>query len=387
MTIELELEHCCSVCVHCVRCSVCCSVCCSVSNSSSLISYIKWLWYSNQNIVAVCGAVCVAVCVAVCLTPVPWFPTSNDFGTGIRTLLQCECCSVCVAVCVALCLIPVPWNSISNDYGTGIRTLLQCVCCSVCCSECVAVCVAVCLIPVPDFQHQMTMELEIEHFHNNSYRKADVGIIVQTFSKKFSKVSSLLNCLDQHKCWNIENSQKTASHSIAAPEASWRRVFDPYAPLLFDLYHYPEQNNDCGLVPEHAPGPSSQVLPGCRVRHPLGSKKGFVWTWTDRYRSYFWEDLWWWNLTFELGGYIKSDLSTKTALCASISLDLCSVDILSTHLSIWHPQICIQNIHRSVYIISTDLCRPYPQISIYDIHRSVYMISQIYIYNIPDLCT
>ena len=28
------------------------------------------------------------------------------------------------------------------------------------------------------------------------------------------------------------------------------------------------------LVQEHVPGPSSQVLPGCRVQHPLGSKKG-----------------------------------------------------------------------------------------------------------------
>ena len=28
----------------------------------------------------------------------------------------------------------------------------------------------------------------------------------------------------------------------AAPEASWRRVFDPCTPLLFDSYHYLEQN-------------------------------------------------------------------------------------------------------------------------------------------------
>jgi len=38
-------------------------------------------------------------------------------------------------------------------------------------------------------------------------------------------------------------------------------------------------NNTCifWLVPEHAPGPSSQVLPGCRVRHPCYSAKLFVW--------------------------------------------------------------------------------------------------------------
>ena len=30
------------------------------------------------------------------------------------------------------------------------------------------------------------------------------------------------------------------------------------------------------LVSEHTPGPSSQVLPSCRVRHPLGFEKGLV---------------------------------------------------------------------------------------------------------------
>ena len=37
----------------------------------------------------------------------------------------------------------------------------------------------------------------------------------------------------------------------AAREASWRRVFDPYAPLLFNVYHYLEQNLHFGLVPEN----------------------------------------------------------------------------------------------------------------------------------------
>ena len=63
---------------------------------------------------------------------------------------------------------------------------------------------------------------------------------------------------------------------ISAPEASCRRVFDPCAPLLFDLCYFLEQNGHFVLVPEHAPGPISQVLPGCRVRHPLGYKNGFV---------------------------------------------------------------------------------------------------------------
>ena len=60
-----------------------------------------------------------------------------------------------------------------------------------------------------------------------------------------------------------------------APETSRRRILDPCTPLLFDLYHYLEQNGYL-LVPEHTPGPSSQVLPGCRVRHPCYSKKLFV---------------------------------------------------------------------------------------------------------------
>ena len=63
---------------------------------------------------------------------------------------------------------------------------------------------------------------------------------------------------------------------FTAPEASWRRGFDPCTPLLFDLYHYLEQNGYFWLVPEHALVPSSQVLPGCRVRHPYYFKKLFV---------------------------------------------------------------------------------------------------------------
>jgi len=34
-------------------------------------------------------------------------------------------------------------------------------------------------------------------------------------------------------------------------EASWRRVFDPYTPLLFNWYHSLEQNLHFGLVPEN----------------------------------------------------------------------------------------------------------------------------------------
>jgi len=62
----------------------------------------------------------------------------------------------------------------------------------------------------------------------------------------------------------------------SAPEAFWVRVFDPVTPLLFNLYQYFEQNGAFGLVPEHATVPSSQVLPGARVRHPLSSKKILV---------------------------------------------------------------------------------------------------------------
>jgi len=47
---------------------------------------------------------------------------------------------------------------------------------------------------------------------------------------------------------------------LSAPEASWSLVLDPRTSLLFDVYHYLEQNGSFWLVPEHAPGPSSQVL-------------------------------------------------------------------------------------------------------------------------------
>ena len=63
---------------------------------------------------------------------------------------------------------------------------------------------------------------------------------------------------------------------ISAPEASWRRDFDPCTPLLFYLYHYLEQNGYFWWVPEHVPGPSSQVLPGYRVRRLCYPKKIFV---------------------------------------------------------------------------------------------------------------
>jgi len=38
---------------------------------------------------------------------------------------------------------------------------------------------------------------------------------------------------------------------VSAREASWRRAFDPCTPLLFDLYHFREQNGYFGLVTEN----------------------------------------------------------------------------------------------------------------------------------------
>jgi len=45
---------------------------------------------------------------------------------------------------------------------------------------------------------------------------------------------------------------RTGTSKYVAREASWRRFFDPYAPLLFNLYHYLEQNLHFGLVPENS---------------------------------------------------------------------------------------------------------------------------------------
>jgi len=92
---------------------------------------------------------------------------------------------------------------------------------------------------------------------------------------------SILGCDQQNLEKNLLNF-KWAGHRLAhvfadaAPEAWWGRVFDLCTPLLFDLYQQSEQNGYFELVPEHAPGSSIQVLPGCRVRHPLGSKKVLV---------------------------------------------------------------------------------------------------------------
>jgi len=102
-------------------------------------------------------------------------------------------------------------------------------------------------------------------------RKSDEGSIHNTL--KFVSVSTTIRSQSNpyfNRQWCILDDCYTAL------EASWRRVFDPCTPLLFDLYHYLEQNGYFWLVPEHTPGPSSQVLPSCRVRHPYCSMQLFV---------------------------------------------------------------------------------------------------------------
>jgi len=74
--------------------------------------------------------------------------------------------------------------------------------------------------------------------------------------------------IDKFVAFGVRLVHSWAGVRHAAPEASWKRSFDPCTPLEFEQHGY------LGLVPEYAPGPSSQVLPGCWVRHPLGSKKG-----------------------------------------------------------------------------------------------------------------
>jgi len=126
-----------------------------------------------------------------------------------------------------------------------------------------------------------------------------------------------------------------------APEASWRWVFDPCTPLLFDLYHYLDQNRCFWLVPEHAPGPSSQVLPGCRVRHPFFTKELFVrhmtWLKTHMYSYdlhvvsiYIWHDshvyLYTYDITEHARLYIWHDLHVglhtydMTCMCICIRM-------------------------------------------------------------------
>jgi len=111
---------------------------------------------------------------------------------------------------------------------------------------------------------------------------------------------------------------RDVTHSYPSPEASWRRGFEPYAPLLFDLYHYLEQNGHFGLVTEHAPGPSSQLHPGSSWlpgSTPAGSQEGFRAVCQD---SYIWET--WRTL---------SHTHTRTR---THSLSVCMCDVTHSYL-------------------------------------------------------
>jgi len=76
--------------------------------------------------------------------------------------------------------------------------------------------------------------------------------------------------------WKLPMSFSRTSRDLSAPGASWRWVFDPVTLFCFHAYHYLEQNGAFWSVPEHVPGSSIQVFPGCRVRHPIGTKKVLV---------------------------------------------------------------------------------------------------------------
>jgi len=78
----------------------------------------------------------------------------------------------------------------------------------------------------------------------------------------------------------------TLSHTWVNRTRSFLETgFWPCTPLLFDLYHYFEQNGYFWLVPEHAPGPSSQVLPGCRVWYPCYFQEAFRAVWVTTHMS------------------------------------------------------------------------------------------------------
>jgi len=53
------------------------------------------------------------------------------------------------------------------------------------------------------------------------------------------------------KAESLQISLKIINNLVSAREASWRRAFDPCAPLLFNLYHYLEQNLHFGSVTEN----------------------------------------------------------------------------------------------------------------------------------------
>jgi len=57
--------------------------------------------------------------------------------------------------------------------------------------------------------------------------------------------------LQNHVYQCVASAQVHVLASIyTAREASWRRAFDPCTPVLFELYHYLEQNGYFRLVPE-----------------------------------------------------------------------------------------------------------------------------------------
>jgi len=226
----------------------------------------------------------VAVCCSMCM----WW-LEND------SLLQrvAVCCSMCmwwlendsllqrVAVCCSMCM----WW-LEND------GLLQCV--AVCCCMCmwwlendgllqrVAVCCSMCMWWLEDDgllqRHTLLQRALLQRALLQRVRK--MWLICFT-SVNESTTTAFIIYNDYIYFMYIHNRYLSHIYYIctsstvytqSAPEASWR-VFEPVTLFSFDLYHYLEQNGAFGLVPEHAPGPSSQVLPGCRVRHPLGSKK------------------------------------------------------------------------------------------------------------------
>jgi len=75
---------------------------------------------------------------------------------------------------------------------------------------------------------------------------------VSPHSEERMRMIALFICLREFFFRNYLEHSFFSPHPVSpAREASWRRAFDLCTPLLFDLYHYLEQNGYFGLVPEN----------------------------------------------------------------------------------------------------------------------------------------
>jgi len=104
------------------------------------------------------------------------------------------------------------------------------------------------IIIIKNLNPQSTTNIHTHHLILPSERFFATTIFIQHLKTTFMCPKSIAGV---PKTSVTRVTSVTPKASDIAREASWRRVFDPYAPLLFNLYHYLEQNLHFGFVPEN----------------------------------------------------------------------------------------------------------------------------------------